>query len=595
MLQDHEINRLMLENLQSVIYLCRNDAVFTLLRLNGRVEEISGYTIEDFMSGRVKVPNLCHPDDQQMIFEEVKKAAMEDRAFQFIYRMRHRNGDWLWVESIGKLIVDENDPDNSYLSGFLLDITDRERMQDELRKLSEIVRNSPASVVVTDIDGAIEYVNPKFVELTGYSAEEALGKNPSILKTGVQPQEYYEELWQTILSGQEWRGEFANKKKNGDYYWELASISPVLNEAGEVESFVAVKEDITERKFAEEALAKAKMVLEEKVIELERRNQETALFSEMQAAFLNCEQEEETYQVLSAYAGQLFPDIPGSLYKMSPDGETSRLVDWGEADGDVPDFPFLDQMDEESQARETVTQPFLADCYIGDDDSIAAQQSLCIPLYTHGALWGVFQLVLQPGQKVKQIQQLTVSVVQQFLLTVENLRLREELRMQAVRDPLTGLYNRRYLEAALEREISRALRKDMMLGVIMLDIDRFKQFNDRYGHEVGDIVLRQIGLFLQSSVRSGDIVCRFGGEEFLVILPEINLESAVQRAESLRLGVQTLNNKKHRLFPEQLSISLGVALCPLHGDSGHAIMQAADQAMYQAKREGRNRVKVFDA
>ncbi|MCD4672820.1 MAG: GGDEF domain-containing protein [Anaerolineaceae bacterium] len=216
-------------------------------------------------------------------------------------------------------------------------------------------------------------------------------------------------------------------------------------------------------------------------------------------------------------------------------------------------------------------------------------------MYSFVHPWGVFQFVLQPGQKVKQIQQLAVSVVQQFLLTVENLRLREELRMQAVRDPLTGLYNRRYLEAALEREISRALRKDMMLGVIMLDIDHFKQFNDRYGHDVGDIVLRQIGLFLQSSVRSGDIVCRFGGEEFLVILPEIDLESAIQRAESLRLGVQTLNNKKHRLFPEQLSISLGVALCPLHGDSGHAVMQAADQAMYQAKREGRNRVKVFEA
>ncbi len=594
MLQDHEINRLMLENLQSVIYFCRYDAFFTPLRLNGQIEAMSGYKIEEFMSGEIKIPDLYHPDDKEMILREVQKAAEENSAYHLIHRMRHRDGSWMWIESVGKMIVDENDPERSFISGFLFDITDRRRMQDDLRRLSEIVRHSPASVVVTDVNGKIEYVNPKFEEITGYSLEEAIGVNPSILKSGRQPKEYYDELWKTILSGKEWRGEFSNKKKNGDFYWELASISPVVNDAGKIASFVAVKEDITERKKAEQALEEAKAALEKQVLALERRNREIALFSEMQAALLDCETEEKTHHVLAEFAAQLFPDVSGSLYEVSPDGQMTRLVGWGGVCSTAPNFPFLDQLEEISHAGETVTKPFLSDCYIGEENSLTTQQSLCIPLFTHGALWGVIQLVLLSGQQINQTQQLAVSVAQQYLLSVENLRLREKLRGQAIRDPLTGLYNRRYLEAELEREISRAKRKDMAVGVIMLDIDHFKQFNDQYGHDVGDIVLRQIGLFLLDHVRGGDIACRYGGEEFLVILPEISLDDAVQRAESLRAGVEKLNDKQYRTYPGKLSISLGVAMFPQHGASGHAVMQAADQAMYQAKRAGRNRVQAFE-
>jgi diguanylate cyclase (GGDEF)-like protein/PAS domain S-box-containing protein len=594
MLQDHEINRLMIDNLQSVIYLCQYDAFFTPLQLNGQIEAMSGYKLDDFMSGQIKIPDLYHPDEQEMIFREVKKAAKEDRAYHLVHRMRIRDGGWMWVESIGKLLVDEKNPEQWYITGFLLDITERKKLQDQYRKLSAIVHNSPASVVVTDIDGTIEYVNPKFEKITGYSSDEAIGKNPSVLKSGLQTQAYYQELWETILAGHEWRGEFSNKKKNGEFYWELASISPIVNDVGKIESFVAVKEDITERKKAEQALEEAKAALEKQVLALERRNREIALFSQMQSALQDCETKTETYHVLAEYAEQLFPDVSGSLFEVSPDEELVRLAGWGGICSVTPDFPFPDQFEEVSQSGESITKAFLSDCYIGEDDAVTAHQSLCIPLFTQGALWGVFQLVLQPGQKVKQSQQLAVSVAQQYLLTVENLRLQEELRGQAVRDPLTGLYNRRYLEESLEREISRAKRKELTLGVIMLDIDHFKQFNDQYGHDVGDIVLRQIGLFLHDSVRGGDVACRYGGEEFLVILPEICLEDAVERAESLRIGVEKLNMKEYRSYPGKLSVSLGVALFPQHGDTGHAVMLAADHAMYQAKHAGRNRVQAFE-
>lgn len=147
------------------------------------------------------------------------------------------------------------------------EINERKKTEEELRKLSRAVEESPASVVITDTKGTIEYVNPKFVRLTGYITAEAIGQNPAILKSGKHPAEYYEELWETITHGNEWRGEFLNKKKNGDLYWEAASISPIRNDEGVIAHFVGVKEDITDRKQAEEAVRKAHKELEQRVKE----------------------------------------------------------------------------------------------------------------------------------------------------------------------------------------------------------------------------------------------------------------------------------------------------------------------------------------
>lgn len=134
------------------------------------------------------------------------------------------------------------------------DITDRKKAEGDLRKLSSATESSPASVVITNPEGTIEYVNPRFSEVTGYSIEEAVGQNPRILKSDKQPPEFYQDLWETISSGDTWRGEFANKKKSGEIYWESASISPIIDDNGEVTHFVAVKEDITERKKMDETL-----------------------------------------------------------------------------------------------------------------------------------------------------------------------------------------------------------------------------------------------------------------------------------------------------------------------------------------------------
>jgi len=171
--------------------------------------------------------------------------------------------------------------------------------------------------------------------------------------------------------------------------------------------------------------------------------------------------------------------------------------------------------------------------------------------------------------------------------------LQSQLREQAVRDPLTDLFNRRYLEETLDRELARAAREAYPVCIIMIDIDHFKQVNDTYGHEAGDYVLKATADILRQQNRRGDFACRFGGEEFLIVMPNINMDVAIARAETLR---QTLNSLKvaYGRYSLSATFSMGIACYPAHGDSREALLRAADRAMYAAKEAGRDHIRSFD-
>ena len=185
-------------------------------------------------------------------------------------------------------------------------------------------------------------------------------------------------------------------------------------------------------------------------------------------------------------------------------------------------------------------------------------------------------------------QEVTKRIWAENELTDANLRLHDK----AVRDALTGLYNRRYLEESLEREVSRAKRSGLPLGVMMMDIDHFKRCNDTFGHAAGDAVLRAVGQHVLSLTRSEDILCRYGGEEFVLVITHASQRAVCERAEALRLGVQGLKVEQESRQIGPVTLSIGVAMLPDHGDSGQAVLEAADAALYQAKRAGRNRVVV---
>jgi len=171
--------------------------------------------------------------------------------------------------------------------------------------------------------------------------------------------------------------------------------------------------------------------------------------------------------------------------------------------------------------------------------------------------------------------------------------LQSQLREQAIRDVLTNLFNRRYLEETLERELSRAIRESYPLCVIMMDLDYFKDTNDTYGHEAGDVVLKTLAETVTKQSRHGDFVCRFGGEEFVLVMPNIGIEKARERTEKLHQTIGTLNIPYGR-FNLTTTVSMGIAWYPAHGDTKEQLLRAADMAMYVAKHTGRNRVIVYD-
>ena len=186
-------------------------------------------------------------------------------------------------------------------------------------------------------------------------------------------------------------------------------------------------------------------------------------------------------------------------------------------------------------------------------------------------------------------------LAKQVALALGNLKLKESLKNQSICDPLTGLFNRRYMEESLEREFSRANRNKSSVAIVMMDLDHFKRFNDTFGHQAGDTLLRALGDLLKRSTRGQDIACRYGGEEFVLVLTDSNLAGALQRAEILRQQVKQLSVEYAGQLLGAVSVSIGVALFPDHGTTMGDVLRASDQALYCAKREGRDRVSAWTA
>jgi diguanylate cyclase (GGDEF)-like protein len=223
--------------------------------------------------------------------------------------------------------------------------------------------------------------------------------------------------------------------------------------------------------------------------------------------------------------------------------------------------------------------------------------ALCLPLVAQGEVLAVLHVSLDAGAKAATDSKLALAraAAEPIAMALANLRLRETLQAQSIRDPLTGLFNRRFLQEAFVKFLSRARRESRPVGVIVLDVDHFKRFNDTFGHAAGDVLLGAVGTLLGASFRQEDIACRFGGEEFVVVLPNASLEDTVRRAEQLRTAIAALSLQHQGTSLGAVTASLGVSAFPQHGGEGDALIEAADAALYRAKHGGRNQVVVAAA
>ncbi len=362
----------------------------------------------------------------------------------------------------------------------------------------------------------------------------------------------------------------------------------------------------TERQRTEESLRQANDMLTQWVTQLQQRTREISLLNEMGDMLQVSLTIEEAYDVIARFTQALFDTPAGALYIHEPQyGLFEAAVTWG--------------------ALPTAERIFTADAcwalrrgrvYVVEDQRgglpcrhisrAGARTYICAPLLAHNETLGVLHIEMQASaadgaspcgpDDAPRLEgacaKLAMTLADHAALALANLRLRESLRSQAIRDPLTGLFNRRYLEETLAREVRRAARRNATLGVIMFDIDHFKQFNDAYGHQAGDAILRAIGSYLQSHTRAEDIACRYGGEEFTLILPEAPLTILMQRADQICAGITQLQVEYFRQMIGSITLSAGIAIYPDHGLSGEAVLRAADTALYRAKADGRNSVAV---
>lgn len=363
-------------------------------------------------------------------------------------------------------------------------------------------------------------------------------------------------------------------------------------------------QDVTDRVEAEIRLQNANLDLAEKVQELERRSKEINLLSDMGGRLQTCRSAEEAYVEIGNVAEQLFPLWSGTLCITSASRTAVETVaEWGNAGGGervfAPDDCWaLRQGQPQSFRRGQRTAP------CRHIDPAGVMESLCVPFMAQNEALGIVSLQMRasqdqieplPRSSCDDVRQLAGVLARQVASALGNLKLKESLKNQSICDPLTGLFNRRYMEESVEREFSRANRSKTSVAIIMMDLDHFKQFNDTFGHQAGDTLLRSLGDLLKRNTRGQDIACRYGGEEFAIVLSDSNLAGALQRAEILRQQVKQLSVEYAGQLLGAVSVSMGIALFPDHGTSMGDVLRSADQALYSAKREGRDRVSVWTA
>lgn len=513
---------------------------------------------------------------------------------------RKFDGTPMWIEGDYICIYD----DEGCITGCFgsqREVTSRKQAEQALRKSEERFRQVIDSIsdyiYVTEIPETGRpnnlYHSPNIERLTGYSAEIFLNDWDFWLTDVIHPEDRTAALAQIekLTQGIESEAEYRLVRSDGQILW-VRDSGRVRWQENRTKVVYGVLSDITERKQSEQ-------LLRHSIKEQEQRTRELYLLNHMGGLLQTCQTEKDTYSVVINICRLLFPVSSGCLYILDQQtGSLQKVHCWGKAQTESEEQSVEDYK-EAYQQRYKHLDPWEVPSFSARLAHFPQERIVYAVITTQGELLGMLSLSLatpEPDysekdwiQEIETKRMVIARIAEHYALFLNNLRLRETLRVEAIRDPLTGLYNRRYMETAFQREIYRASRNQNQIGLMLLDIDHFKKFNDTYGHPTGDVLLQKIAAILQQSTRLEDIACRYGGEEFLLILPGASLEATQRR------GVELLEKVRAFQFPFQrqkltVTMSIGVAAVPDHGYEFEHVIQAADIALYQAKAQGRNQV-----
>ncbi|MBI5951831.1 MAG: diguanylate cyclase [Chloroflexi bacterium] len=434
--RSEERYRTLFDNMMDGIYRSTHDGRF--VDVNAAMVRMFGYSSrEELMAVDIKKELYFLPEERGSHILDTGREEIE------VYRMKRKDGSEIWVEDHGYYVHDERG-NILYHAGMLRDVTTRKKEEESALLQSAALEAAANAIAITDIKGTLQWVNHAWFELTGYSKEESIGRNMSIVKSHIHDPKFYKELWGTILAGRVWRGELKNRRKDGVLYDEEQTITPVLDSRGNVTHFIAIKLDITKRKQTEAALEQARRELEQANLDLKKA------------------------------------------------------------------------LEHEQHLSHT--------------------------------------------------------------------------------DALTGVSNRRHLFELAAHEFDVAKRYEHPLSIIVFDLDHFKNVNDTFGHALGDRMLQEVTRTVRSQLREVDLIGRYGGEEFVIILPMTAARQAWLLAERIRAGVEALRVPTDG-EPAAVTLSIGIAemLHTRQDKSAEDVIRHADEAMYAAKQAGRNRAVIFDA
>lgn len=490
---------------------------------------------------------------------------------------------------------------------YFRDITASKRAEDKLRLSEEQFRQLAENVrevffILTPEPFQVSYLSPAYEEIWGRTRREIYDWPPAWIEL-VHPadRERVGAYYDRCLQGFQLQTQYRITRPDGSFRWIDARSFPVRDEAGKFVRLVGIAEDITRRKLEEQVLAETHAKLNAAVRKAEEQAHDSTKLTELVDILQSCQTVEEAYAIAASVLPGTFSAPAGALCITSPSRNIVEAVSvWGsDSATDTafgPDQCWALRRGKINQVKHA-TSPMRCNHVKG----FPANGYLCAPLAAQGETLGVLYLEFPPDESAnpaapaRAMERQVTAVGERFSLALANLRLREALQQQSIRDTLTGLYNRRFMEESLERELGRAARTHQPVSMMMMDIDDFKRFNDTFGHQAGDALLRTLGEFLNQRTRGQDVACRYGGEEFALILAGASLENSCKRAEILREDLKQLKVQHGGQPLENISLSMGIAAFPTHATNAETLVKAADDALYRAKKEGRNRLVAAQA
>jgi diguanylate cyclase (GGDEF)-like protein/PAS domain S-box-containing protein len=488
-------------------------------------------------------------------------------------------------------------------------VSERHRVGRELSArstfLNALIENSPLGIVVLDRDGRVQLCNDAFEALFRFRREELAGRDLDSLFSPPDGALEANELTALVASGHKAQKSLRRLRRDGTLIDVELNAVPLFV-GRQIQGSFGIYKDISQQSRAAEEMKQNADALNQLVGELQLRTNQMTQLNEMSALLQSCASTDEAYAVVGQFGRKLFPvATAGALFIFRPSRRTLEAgAHWGQTC--VSEAVFSPsacwglrrgQANWSEHPGDSVICPHLK-------NAVPASY-LCVPMIAQGDGVGILHLqydrsestrgsevfeTLQESQK-----RLALSVAAQIALSLASLRMRETLRDQSIRDPLTRLFNRRFLEESLARELQEARRGRRSLSVALIDLDHFKNVNDSFGHDGGDEVLRSMADLFRTHFRSSDIVCRYGGEEFAVVLLDSAATEAAVRANELRVAAKKLALRHEGQLIDSVTLSIGIAAFPENGATAEELLRAADLSLYESKRRGRDLVTTADS